>query len=368
MSQVTLSHILHHHQEVSETLNQVLHFAVKHHATDIHFTPQGQDAYISLRIHHRITSKHSIPSALHTHIIGYLKVVAKLDMIENRIVQEGGFTEDGVHCRLSILPTCYGERAVIRIHRPEIITLEDLGLPTAVYQRLIQCQQGICLFSGKTNSGKNTSAYACLEHWKQKNLNIMTVEDPIEYPITGITQSAVFPALGNSYETLLKAMMRQDPDILFLGECRDENSAQALVNASLSGHLIYSTLHAGSVLQTLERLQRWQVLFDACLFQAPTIIHQTLLPQLCHHCRQPHAGFYITGPGCRQCDHGISGRVLLVELDHPTAMTALSTPSTLPDYLQQRHDQLQNQLTPLLLQGEIDYQLAQHLSQGWHPC
>lgn len=304
--------------DVSHVVQQSLQFAVAMQASDLHFRPTSA----GLELAWRRDGVHAVmgywPSELAANVVGRLKVLADLLTYRTDVPQEGRLRDvgRGLEMRLSTFPTLHGEKAVVRIlagtGRYEL--LEDLGLSTAVctaLRRQLEETTGCLIFAGPAGSGKTTTAYACLREIlrTQSGKALVTLEDPIEAELSGVSQSQVHRPAEFTYGLGLRSLMRQDPDVILVGEIRDRETAETAFQASLTGHLILSTLHAGSAAQGVTRLRDLGV--EPYLLRAGLrgVICQRLLRRTCAECT-PH-GTPAECPACFRT--GYCGRLLISE-------------------------------------------------------
>ncbi len=279
-------------------LNAVMVQAVKEKASDIHIEPFESRLVIRFRVDGMLRDAAEAPVVLAGRIIARVKVLARLDIAEKRVPQDGRISlrlgGRLIDVRISTLPTHYGERVVMRILEKEqgILTLEQIGMPAAVREQfieLIRAPYGIFLVTGPTGSGKTTTLYAALQQVNSPDLNIITVEDPVEYDLAGVGQIPVNVKTGMTFDKGLRAILRQDPDVIMVGEIRDVETAQVAVQASLTGHRVFSTLHTNDAVGSVTRLVDMDIepyLVASSLLGA---LAQRLVRKLCTACRVPHA-------------------------------------------------------------------------------
>jgi type IV pilus assembly protein PilB len=275
---------------------------------------------------------------MHGGLVSRFKVLANMDIAERRLPQDGRcrIQVDGkqIDLRVSTLPTRHGEKMVLRIldRTNQMMALEDLGLSGSdlhTLEDLIQRPQGMLLVVGPTGSGKTTTLYSVLQRMDSKTQNIITIEDPIEYEIPTINQVQVQEKIGLQFATVLRSVLRQDPDVVLLGEIRDQQTAQIAVRAALTGHLLLSTLHTNNAVSTLTRLLDLEIapfLLSASLLG---VVSQRLVRRTCKHCTTPYApdsdalkvlGLspseqYMHGAGCDECGgRGYKGRIAIFEM------------------------------------------------------
>lgn len=319
-----------------EKIQHLLQLALQRRASDIHIEPQAA----SLRVRFRVDgvlqtipgSEQDNPAAL----LARLKILASLDITERRTPQDGQFTLElegkPASFRLSTLPTHYGEKAVIRLlqSEPQAVSLEKLGMPAAslkLYRQALARPQGLILVTGPTGSGKTFTLYSGLSSLNHPQRNLCSVEDPIEIPLPGINQTQIHPKAGLDFNLVLRSLLRQDPDVIMLGEIRDRETAETAIKAAQTGHLVLSTLHTNSTTETLTRLAQIGIPGYLLASALKLIIAQRLVRHLCPHCREPGdavAHFPPAvwpgtvqnwqAPGCSRCYSGFYGRLALFEL------------------------------------------------------
>jgi general secretion pathway protein E len=263
--------------------------------------------------------------ALHAALVSRIKIMAALDIAEKRLPQDGRITlrvgGRAIDVRVSTLPTGHGERVVLRLLEKDLSRLElsRLGMADATmarFDRLIHQPHGIILVTGPTGSGKTTTLYAAIRRLDHATTNIMTVEDPIEYDLEGIGQTQVNPKIEMTFARALRAILRQDPDVVMIGEIRDLETAQIAVQSSLTGHLVLATVHTNDAASTVTRLIDMGIepfLLSSTLLG---VLGQRLVRKLCPHCRQQEAdGRSWRAAGCERCGHsGYLGRTGIYEL------------------------------------------------------
>ncbi len=251
------------HAPVVKLVNVVLFEAVKRRASDVHIQPYPDRVQVRYRIDGVLYDYVQVPVHLCDEIISRIKVIAQLNIAEKRLPQDGRTTvsigERQIDLRISTLPTSHGERVVLRLldKSARLYTLEELGMTERdlrVFRRLIRQTHGILLVTGPTGSGKSTTLYAALQELNSKELNILTIEDPIEYQLEGISQTQVSEIKGMTFATGLRTVLRQDPDVIMVGEIRDEATARMAVQSALTGHLVFSTLHTNDAVGAVARL------------------------------------------------------------------------------------------------------------------
>ena len=314
---------------VIRMINALLTQALREGASDIHIEPFEQVSVVRFRIDGTLRDVVKPKKAIHASLISRIKIMAQLDIAEKRLPQDGRIAlrvgGKAIDVRVSTLPTGQGERAVLRLLDKESgkLDLQQLGMNPEMldrFDKLISQPHGIVLVTGPTGSGKTTTLYAALSRLNDSRTNILTVEDPIEYELAGIGQTQVNPRIDMTFAKALRAILRQDPDIIMIGEIRDLETAQIAVQASLTGHLVLATLHTNDSAAAVTRLLDMGIepfLLSSSLLG---VVAQRLVRKLCPHCKQ-RDGQYWRETGCEKCGHtGYQGRVgayeLLLASDH----------------------------------------------------
>jgi len=308
-------------------INALLTQAVREGASDIHIEAFEDSSVVRLRVDGSLRDIARPKRALHAALVSRIKIMAQLDIAEKRLPQDGRITlrvaGRPVDVRVSTLPTGYGERAVLRLldKSNERLDLSALGMgqkDLLAFDKLIKQPHGIVLVTGPTGSGKTTTLYAGMKRLDASTTNIMTVEDPIEYELRGVGQTQVNPKIDLSFATALRAILRQDPDVIMIGEIRDLETAQIAVQASLTGHLVLATLHTNDAPSAITRLQDMGIepfLLSSSLLG---VLAQRLVRKLCPHCKKADQleGRILYRPvGCKECGHsGYIGRTGIYEL------------------------------------------------------
>ncbi|MEK9150222.1 MAG: ATPase, T2SS/T4P/T4SS family, partial [Candidatus Desantisbacteria bacterium] len=245
-------------------VNYLIIDAMEKGASDIHIEPYEDEIRIRFRVDGVLFVIFSPPKGLHRAIVSRVKIIGNLNIAERRLPQDGRCTirlkAKEADLRISIIPTSYGEKVVIRILDPTslCVDLENLGMSRAtmaLYEKKIHEPHGIILVTGPTGCGKTTTLYSTLRTLNSPDKNILTIEDPVEYKIKGLNQTQIKPDIGLEFATGLRSFMRQDPDIIFVGEIRDKETAEVAINAALTGHLVFSTLHTNDSIGAIVRLQ-----------------------------------------------------------------------------------------------------------------
>ncbi len=367
---------------IIKLINALLSEAIREGASDIHVEPYERSLSVRLRVDGVMREVLSPDRKLASLLVSRIKVMAKMDIAEKRVPQDGRIAVRiagrALDVRVSSLPSTYGERIVMRLLDKQAarLGLEQLGMQAEKMQRFRQLllqPNGILLVTGPTGSGKTTTLYAGLNLLNNRSRNILTVEDPVEYAIDGIGQTQVNNKAGMTFAKGLRAMLRQDPDVLMIGEIRDYETAEIAVQASLTGHLVLSTLHTNNALGAITRLQDIGV--DAYLIASSLkgVLAQRLVRKLCDHCKQPVTisdeqaailgDSQLSGQtahaanGCEQCKQsGYRGRIGVYELlqvDRELAelIHDQAGESQLRRYLDSRMSTLNNEATNLVRQG-----------------
>lgn len=321
-------------------VNAIILEALRLGASDIHVHPRTKSLVVRYRIDGVLQDKIHIPTSLLMSVVSRIKVMAELDITERRKPQDGRITVKTpmkiVDLRISTLPTINGEKVVMRVleRQSSAQSLADMGLSEHNLKRLMHVvakPQGIILATGPTGSGKTTTLYALLQHNASPERNYVTIEDPVEFHVDMAGQVPVQDRIGLSFASILRAILRQDPDVILLGEIRDEETADVAFHAAMTGHLVYSTLHTSSATATVARLLDLGLKPFVLASTLEAIIAQRLVRRICPHCREqtdaptdileqlgpefmaPELIFY-QGKGCDKCHKGYKGRVAIHEV------------------------------------------------------
>ncbi|HCG70406.1 MAG TPA: hypothetical protein DE147_08090 [Gammaproteobacteria bacterium] len=309
--------------------------AVQQRASDIHLEPQQQGLVIRLRVDGLL---HRVPSPaeqIARRLCARIKIMAAMDIAEQRRPQDGRISTLGdgfqLDARVSSLPTLWGEKLVLRLvpANSSLLTLDALGLNQTQHAQLLEAlsqPQGLILVTGPTGSGKTQTLYSALQWLNAEHRNISTAEEPIEIPLTGINQVAIRPSIGLDFAATLRALLRQDPDVMMVGEIRDDATASMAIRAAQTGHLVLSTLHTNSARATLLRLNQLGVSERDLTESLTLVLAQRLLRRLCGGCkkasqvttkvgvRAQSAGFEANAAGCQRSLNGYHGRLGVFEL------------------------------------------------------
>lgn len=320
---------------VIRLLNSILSEAVKERASDIHIEPYERELEVRFRIDGILYRKLAPPKVVQEALVSRVKIMAGLNIAEKRLPQDGRIrvivAGRDVDIRVSIIPTFFGERVVLRLldRQKGLISLADIGLNEGgvrAMERLLSRTSGILLVTGPTGSGKSTTLYAALNWLNSPEKNIITIEDPIEYQVRGVGQIQVNPKIDLTFAGGLRAILRQDPDIVMVGEIRDAETAEIAMQASLTGHLVLSTLHTNDSATAIARLIDMGIEPFMVASSLSAVMAQRLVRRICPHCREPYtpereyAGITLPptlyrGRGCDHCfGIGSWGRIGIYEL------------------------------------------------------
>jgi general secretion pathway protein E len=297
-----------------KALEQLVHQAERAGASDIHLQMRGKAAEVAFRLDGVITPGNEFPAEIAERVFGRIKFLARLKTYQESLPQDGRMSRDELNSqndvRVATYPTVTGEKIVLRLFNSEATkTLEQIEFPQsarAELEKFLRHTSGLLLLTGPAGSGKTTTIYACLRHLAESGgRHIITVEDPVEQIVAGTMQTEVNEAIGLDFPRAARHLLRQDPQVLIIGEIRDEATAQLAVRAGLTGHLVISTLHAGSCRGVFERLLAMCADVSAVASAVELVLNQRLIRRLCPVCG---------GEGCERClQTGYYGRVPLVE-------------------------------------------------------
>jgi type IV pilus assembly protein PilB len=330
-------------EPVVKFVNLIIDSAVAQGASDIHIEPAELQAVVRLRINGMLMHHMDMKPWIFTPVTSRIKILANLDIAEKRLPQDGRIAFDSrgekYDLRISTLPTQYGEKTVMRIlrHDQSLLDIEKIGLPPdelSILSEMIEKPQGMILVTGPTGSGKSTVLFACLNKIKKKSINITTIENPIEYKVSGINQVQINEKAGMTFANFLRSILRQDPDVILVGETRDPETARIALQAAQTGHLVFSTLHTNDAISAITRLRDLGVppfLISSSLL---LVLAQRLIRKLCPKCKhkeplterlrllviniygETSVPEYVYKPtGCKYCNKtGYSGRTGIYEL------------------------------------------------------
>lgn len=326
--------------QAADIVENIFSKAIKLHASDIHIEPLDTKTRVRLRIDGLLRSIEDIPAARHNSVISRIKVLCGMDITEKRVPQDGRLeiTREGrcIDLRISTLPTIRGEKIVIRVLDKErtLFSLDQLAFSEEnlkLYQSMYKTARGIVLITGPTGSGKSTTLYATLNELNSQEQNIITIEDPVEYKIAGINQVAVNPKTGLTFAKGLRAIVRQDPNIIMVGEIRDIETAQIAIQSALTGHLVLSTLHTNSAAGAVTRLLDMGIEPFLLASAVRGVVAQRLVRKICPHCCKQYEAedweknllhvpaerelILQRGEGCEKCGFtGYKGRMAVQEV------------------------------------------------------
>lgn len=325
---------------IVEIVNDIIIDAINKRASDIHFDPTSECLCVRIRIDGELQDYTKIPNILKKNLITRIKIISGMNITETRLPQDGAIKNaienKTLDLRVSSLPVIDGEKIVIRIldYSMSLNGLENLGFSEKNMNKVNQMianPNGLILVTGATGTGKTTTVYALLQKLNSKKRNIITVEDPVEMKIENINQVQVLSDIGLTFSHTLRSILRQDPDIIMVGEIRDNETARIAVRASITGHLVLSTVHTNNSLTTIERLLDMEVERYLLGSAITGIISQKLVKKLCPKCRstrpttsyekkliKKHLGITVneiyTPVGCKECNHGYVGRIAIQEV------------------------------------------------------
>ncbi len=325
---------------VVKLVNYLLFNAVRENASDIHIEPGNKRLRVRYRVDGRMYEKNRPPFQMHSAIVSRIKIMADLDIAQRRLPQDGSIhvLVEGkpIDLRVSIMPGSFGEKVVIRVINPQkiIFNLESLGFTyknLQLYREVMKSPNGIILVTGPTGSGKNTTLYATLAELNSDEVNICTVEDPVECSMTNINQFQVNTTVGFEFSNALRGMLRQDPDIIMVGEIRDAETANISIQAALTGHLVFSTLHTNDAPAAVTRMLDLGVASYLTSASLVAVLAQRLVRKICPSCKSEYdppkniiksvdsiggeIETYYRGIGCKKCRNtGYAGRIAVHEL------------------------------------------------------
>ncbi|EPZ44127.1 GspE/PulE family protein [Alicyclobacillus acidoterrestris] len=325
---------------VVRLMNQILLQAVSARASDIHFDPQPEGVRIRYRVDGVLRTEQTLPRSMQNVLVARVKVLASLNIAEQRLPQDGRFqlheANHDIDVRVSTMPTAHGEKVVLRVLdlRTTVLQLEQLGFSDAnlsTFRAMLHRPQGAILITGPTGSGKTSTLYAALRERATPEVNVITIEDPIEYQMDGVNQVQVNHATGLTFARGLRAILRQDPDIVMIGEIRDDETAEIAARAAVTGHQVFSTLHTNDAASALNRLMDMGVEPYMVASAITGVVAQRLVRKVCRQCSVPYqptpieeklfadygcsSENLVIGRGCRACGNtGYKGRMAVHEL------------------------------------------------------
>ena len=325
---------------VVEIVNEIMVDAAKRGASDIHFDPLDNEMHIRIRIDGILHNYAVVPNSIKKNLITRIKIISGMNITESRLPQDGAIKatlqDVNLDLRVSCIPTNNGEKIVIRIldYSMSLAGVENLGFSDSNFKKVLQmisAPNGIILVTGATGTGKSTTVYSILQRLNTEAANVITVEDPVEMNIEGVNQIQTNSEIGLTFATALRSILRQDPNVIMIGEIRDTETAKIAVRASITGHLVLSTIHTNNSLNTIERLLDMGVERYLLASSLEGIISQVLARKLCPHCRtlrktneyekqlfkevlNKDIEEIYTTEGCEQCGNGYSGRIAIHEV------------------------------------------------------
>ena len=332
---------------IAKVVSTILEFSVSSRASDVHIEPQPENTRVRYRIDGVLHEKLLLPKTIHEALISRIKILSGMKIDEKRIPQDGRFKfktgETEVDLRVSSAPTIWGEKMVMRLLRssggvPDLPELGLRGLGLKRVEEAILKPNGIIIVCGPTGSGKTTTLYSAITRINNPGLNIMTIEDPVEYEIKGITQVQVNREAGLTFDSAMRSFLRQDPDIIMVGEIRDQETAELAIQASLTGHLVFSTLHTNQAAGTIPRLLDLGAEPFLLASSLSLVVGQRIARRICPNCREEYQPDktsldeltavlgkllpkkkeeikFFRGKGCEQCNNtGYYGRVGIFEV------------------------------------------------------
>ena len=321
-----------------DLVDSLIDRAVARRASDIHFQPVTEGLLVRFRIDGLLQHATTIPVSERAAVLSRVKIMANLDIAEHRLPQDGRIHlirgQRALDVRASAVPSLHGEKLVLRLLDLDgvSIPLPSCGLSAdhlATLQAIMRRPQGAILVTGPTGSGKTSTIYACLNAIKSETTNIVTIEDPIEYELDAITQIAVHEKIGLTFASCLRSVLRQDPDVILVGEVRDTETARIAMQASLTGHLLFATLHTNDAVGAITRLADMDVPRYLIASSLSAVVSQRLVRRLCPHCKagseadaETHAMVGSSEPllvyrpvGCKSCNGtGVVGRTAIFEM------------------------------------------------------
>ena len=326
--------------KIVELVNGILDQSNKYKSSDIHIEAREKDVRLRFRIDGKLQDFQNLPRDIFPALVSRIKIMSNMDIAETRRPQDGRILYNSnlgrVDLRVSTYPTLYGEKIVLRLLKTtdEILTLKQLGFSDNIsdqFNKLLTGAEGIILVSGPTGSGKTTTLYSTLNILERPDVNIVTIEDPIEYDMDNVNQAQVNSKAGITFASALRTILRQDPDVIMVGEIRDEDTVELAIRAALTGHLVFSTIHTNDAASGFTRLLNWDIEPFLITSTVQGILAQRLVRRICKECIEPYkiteqdlllAGLDpstniegFQGKGCLACRNtGYRGRVAVIEL------------------------------------------------------
>ncbi len=321
-------------------VNSILERAALERASDVHIEPRAEEVVVRMRVDGKLRTVLTVPDDLKRTVVSRLKIMGGMDIAESRVPQDGRANVlvkgHSIDLRMSTIPAMYGEKVVIRLldKSAQLMSAQAIGLEGEnldKYNRLLACAHGMVLIVGPTGSGKSSTMYTMIRSLNTDEVNLVTLENPVEYDIEGVTQVQINEKTGMTFANGLRAVLRQDPDIIAVGEIRDSETAEIAVRSAITGHLVLSTVHTGDALSAIDRLVDIGVAPYLISDALNGIISQRLVRRICPHCKEAYIpspevremlGYQKSGPvhfyrgkGCPQCYHtGYIGRTAVFEI------------------------------------------------------
>lgn len=353
----------------ADFLNSLIEEAYINWCSDIHFESYESRCRIRFRIDGKLIERYVLEKSQYVALINQIKILASLDIAEKRLPQDGrifyqvGQTKFDV--RVSVVPAVYAEKVVMRLltRQPELLRLENLGLSESqlsCYYDAVNNPHGMIIVSGPTGSGKSTTLYATLRYLNKESSNILTIEDPIEYTLDGINQVQTKEDIGMDFSVALKAFLRQDPDVIMVGEIRDSETAQIAIRSSMTGHLVLSTLHTNNAVGCISRLKEMGISSYLLADTLKLLVAQRLVRILCPKCKKIYkhetGAILFRSTGCEECFYtGYKGRKAIYEVvpvnEELAEMIRSDKPVSREDLLKYGITSLEKSATQLLLNG-----------------
>jgi len=350
---------------IIRTWYEIATYALDARASDIHIEAGAQATLIRIRVDGLLQIQSHYPIEFHDRLITRIKVLARLDIAEKRLPQDGrlcighNFSKPNIDCRVSILPTLHGEKAVVRILPScvEELDLQEIGLLSEqleIFQQALSQSNGLILVTGPTGSGKTRTLYSCLHQLNQNHRNLCSIEDPIEIRLAGVNQVAYHPRAGLDFPTIIRALLRQDPDVIMIGEIRDAATAQLAIQAAQTGHLVLSTLHTRNACGAVPRLNNLgidQESIKSCLL---SVSSQRLVRKTCSQCLGLKVASRVPCLSCK--GSGFLGRIGVHEVLGKTHLLNSSAP-----FIRMRDAGLIHMQAGLISQAALDAEVG-----TWH--
>jgi type IV pilus assembly protein PilB len=350
---------------IIRTWYEIAAYALDARASDIHIEAGAQATLIRIRVDGLLQIQSHYPIEFHDRLITRIKVLARLDIAEKRLPQDGrlcighNFSKPNIDCRVSILPTLHGEKAVVRILPScvEELDLQEIGLLSEqleIFQQALSQSNGLILVTGPTGSGKTRTLYSCLHQLNQNHRNLCSIEDPIEIRLAGVNQVAYHPRAGLDFPTIIRALLRQDPDVIMIGEIRDAATAQLAIQAAQTGHLVLSTLHTRNACGAVPRLNNLgidQESIKSCLL---SVSSQRLVRKTCSQCLGLKVASKVPCSSCK--GSGFLGRIGVHEVLGKTHLLNSSAP-----FIRMRDAGLIHMQAGLISQAALDAEVG-----TWH--